>query len=496
MKRMKKTSLAWIATISAALLAFAGCDFSHYVPEEFGTWENNYIYRGNVRSKTTGEDWQYLVNEVSAESGNYSVLSCEDYAILGDDIYLCLRLDDKATAESENLSSIIQYDVKDKTQTTIIVDSISVSGDWGGQSGVWTYEPYSIERAFEDRLIVYGRRMFKVDGADFQSDSVYYTIDLNGNFISAEVFSPNEYAKVSDDYFTTVKTDENGVTSLYYITWGMTEEEYVCALEGITKREFVDKGDVKGFLFTKEYKDESDKAPVDCMKLSFFDITNNEEVELYDGEKYGFTWNGLPSYEYFVTSERKQITYTAKNDFFESAKEVSQEVWQNCVLYKVEYAKSGVTVNKLYTFEEDKSIGLLGVKEGKLHVGVTWYENARGCSGGGSKNATYALDISSKVFEKVSAREALNYSDFNAYYARMNGAKCGNYTYYLDKQAYGISLNDYQNYAYMLQRYDGEKTETMQIWSTSSVQPEEAKFCQQMWKYNGGDINDFIVRNY
>ena len=134
--------------------------------------------------------------------------------------------------------------------------------------------------------------------------------------------------------------------------------------------------------------------------------------------------------------------------------------------------------------------------DGKLHVILTRYENAFGCSGGGVSVEYYALDLSTAAFKKVPASEALNYGDFNEYYAREKGVKCGSYTYYLDKQAYGVSINDYQNYAYKLQRYDGKTTETMQIWSTSSIQPEGAKFCQQMWKNGGGDLNDFIVRNY
>ena len=63
-----------MTTITAGLLAFcvigAGCQihqtFDNLVPEEYGAWENYYIYHGNVKSKTTGEDSAYLVTEVTA----------------------------------------------------------------------------------------------------------------------------------------------------------------------------------------------------------------------------------------------------------------------------------------------------------------------------------------------------------------------------------------------------------------------------------------------
>ena len=60
------------------------------VPEEYGEWDNNYVYRGNGRSKTTGEDYEQLVNSVEIEGENYTVLACADFEIKGDDVYMIL----------------------------------------------------------------------------------------------------------------------------------------------------------------------------------------------------------------------------------------------------------------------------------------------------------------------------------------------------------------------------------------------------------------------
>lgn len=498
---MRKTVKGSVVALAAFVLVgcFAGCSFSDLVPEEFGAWENNYIYRGNVRSKTTGEDWSYLVTEVTEGDKAYEVVSCNDHAISGDDIYMCLSLDDKATAEVESVGGIVRYNVREKTQENVSVGLCVVRFETDGEQceeTTWSYEPYHIEKLFESELLLYGQRT-EENGA---SESLYYRVDLEGKLTEERSYDYSDCTRVGEDHYMQIRTDENGAVSLYYLTWGMTEPAYVCSLEGVTKTEFVDKEGAQGFLLTSEYTDETDKEKRACKKVEFVGLSGGK-TEIYDGLKNAFTWCAYPENEYFLTAESKQITYMHKDSFFGKATEQTRWVWQNCVLHKVDYAESGVTVETVYTFESDKEVTLFGVKEGKIYLNTRWYENARGCSGGGAKGASYTLDLDSKKLKRVSVGysvEAMQYSaDMIDYRARQEGVVYGNYVYYINKETYGPLL-DKKSTAYFLERYDQEKkkTETMQIWSSNTYQPEGAKFCEQMWKHNGGELSDFIVRNY
>ena len=60
--------------LGLAITTFSGCkNVYDYKPESYGEWEGNYIYKGNYRSKTTGEDGEVLVSEVVYEGNTYQV---------------------------------------------------------------------------------------------------------------------------------------------------------------------------------------------------------------------------------------------------------------------------------------------------------------------------------------------------------------------------------------------------------------------------------------
>ena len=49
------------------MFSLVGCDsYEDFIPleEDYGLWDGYYIYYGNVKCKTTGEDEQTLVNEI------------------------------------------------------------------------------------------------------------------------------------------------------------------------------------------------------------------------------------------------------------------------------------------------------------------------------------------------------------------------------------------------------------------------------------------------
>ena len=55
-KTAKKLFCIGLALATLFLSACEDPTFEELIPESYGAWEGNYIYRGNVRSKTTGEN--------------------------------------------------------------------------------------------------------------------------------------------------------------------------------------------------------------------------------------------------------------------------------------------------------------------------------------------------------------------------------------------------------------------------------------------------------
>ena len=82
-----------------------------------------------------------------------------------------------------------------------------------------------------------------------------------------------------------------------------------------------------------------------------------------------------------------------------------------------------------------------------------------------------------------------------AYYALQDCPTFGNYAYYIQRKEYQTLSS--RNYAYLLKRYNqsNKKTDVMQIWKSDGYDQEE-KYCQEMWKGTGGDIYEYIIRNY
>ena len=73
---------------------------------EYAEWDGNYMYRGNVRVKTTGEDAELLVPEISYHGTTYTLgetSTDKDYRFIDDNTILLLAL---ATQKQEDLTSV------------------------------------------------------------------------------------------------------------------------------------------------------------------------------------------------------------------------------------------------------------------------------------------------------------------------------------------------------------------------------------------------------
>jgi len=496
---MKKSFTAIMAGILTCCMLGVGCNFSSIVPEEFGEWESNYIYRGNVRSKTTGENGETLVTQVTKGDKTYAVLSCADYAFVGDDIYMCLNLN---TPDFNMTQAIVKYNVKDKTQENIVLENT-----YTPEEGLtWVYQAYSIEQTFDDYMLVYGHRagtQEKENGEiENTSVSLYYKIGYDGSLVEAESFDFAGYTRASDNYFT--KTDyQNDVTSLYCITWDMEEPTYVCDLANGMTYQFIEKNGAAGVLLM-QWGEETENTYYGkkLQKIQFFNVKNGEMKTLFEGDTL-MQWVEIPTDEYFYTFTYETVTYQTRDHFFDEPTEGTTQMAKNCVLYQIEYSENGATLKIAQTFDKDRNftrIKGVEVANGKrtAYVLANWYESPVGCSNGGYKEQAYKVDLNSGELTKIKT-DVYNTSEDICYgaYALTDGVACGTYSYYLQRKVYS-KIGKLEQAGYLLKRYNAQngKTDAMQVWKDSSTSDAEEKYCHQMWKAMGGDIYSFIVRNY
>ena len=501
-----------MTTITAGLLAFcvigAGCQihqtFDNLVPEEYGAWENYYIYHGNVKSKTTGEDSAYLVTEVTAGEDSYKVECCTDSEVLQDDIYMCLTLTSTGADFTGQKEALLVYNVATKLQKTLMLDYTCQAED----GLTYIYHPYSIENLDEDGLLLYGQReTIAVDENGVEHTeyiSVYFTIDCEGNFKEEGNLGGNGYTRIGDEYFIKKDGDaESGAATIYYLTFGMEEGMPICTFDNnevYVECEFVETESVEGFLL-KTYALEDVTALENyqgerLQKVEFFNPKTNETTLLYSGNTF-VEWVDIPSATYFITYEYASVQYTTKSGMFDEPTSQTAVLKKNCTVQQIVYSTDKVETKVKYTFKE--GMGLQGVRgvdrQGNMYLSLEWYESAVGCKNGGHQSKNYKLNLGEDKLQQVK-QEEWNKAKEICQGSRATVACGPSYRYYIERIALN-TVNNKTSYAYRLQRYDESKktTDVMQLWKGVGSDEQE-KYSEMMWKNNGGDMDNFIVRPF
>ena len=137
MKGLKRVlTIALTALFAFAALCVSACQtMEDVIPETYGEWEQNYLYRGNGRTKTTGEDYEKLVETVEIDGASYNAIYCLDSKIHGDDMYMllvCQKGGEDLTVRYytgggwkyrlDVVHCLVSYNIKDKTQKLLTTD--------------------------------------------------------------------------------------------------------------------------------------------------------------------------------------------------------------------------------------------------------------------------------------------------------------------------------------------------------------------------------------
>jgi hypothetical protein len=163
------------------------------------------------------------------------------------------------------------------------------------------------------------------------------------------------------------------------------------------------------------------------------------------------------------------------------------------------YSVDGAELKIAYDFDDDVSVNnIRGVeKGGNFYASIEWYENAGLLNKGGYKSQRSKIDLSGGKTTEVNDEEwsASSARCFGSYALDEETAFDG-YAYYVEAVAL-TTVNNNTNYAFRLKRFNSntKTTDVMQLWKGNGAQEGE-KYSTMMWRDNGGDYTEFVVRNY
>lgn len=486
----KKRFLGLILATVCSLGAFSGCaSLNEIAPKAYGEWDGNYIYRGNVRSKTTGEDDEYLVESVAWEGVEYAVKDTLDSMYLEDVAYLCLSVgaDENAETELKEFNCLVEYDFHAQTSRVVYY-------------GVQSLSPEKILTVHEDYIVL--------QREGWRQTPYYFKIDLDGNLLEDYeiAYSDCTFLGVHKEYIIKSYNKE-----LFYCTWQDGTLKKMLSLSGMHLNEITMQGN--GFLIRTE--SDTKNGDVYPQGLYYYDLEKGTTATLLNikDEKTCSVEDG-----YFVVGEEYLYTYYVKDqlyhDIFEKIGNILSPTWLEfhernairCTLYKIDYDLG--RAEEVYRFAdeyEEKDFYKFSVKEnGEIDFYADWVETGGSCQGnGGVESQTYTLNLNEKTLKKKKKESESVATDETP-----QGVACGKYIYYTSAQNYGGFMSSM--HAYFIWRYDTETKESvcMQFFAEQwhmEQEPAEGeepiifRYSQKMWiDYDGFTYKpeNFVVKAY
>ncbi len=495
---MTSTVLANLTACQEPAPGGTNIDFEDLVPETYGEWDGNYIYRGNVKSKTTGEDAQYLVQSVEINGVAHQVLYCSDYDVANDTLYLTLSLSD------ENYSTcLVSYDVCAQEQMLVFHkfrDEKTVATDY------FEYEMHYVEQVFENGEILVGgtRRWYSMDGASApdgaETKTLMFIIDKFGTVVEEVDDDYLFYTRISKDYWQ--RYDYTGDSQKLYARAWRGEPVLVYDLTVVSNHKynvtFVEQNGAVGYLIETWRIKKGDETADRFVKLEFFDLKQNKLSTLFESETDRYAeWVAVPEKTCLYLYDNEDYTYTTKDG------ENTYTAHKNIIVVTFNYSDKSVTANvNEAKWSDGKTYEIEAYDEltGDVYARVSWATSASGCDSGGYKNEYWELPVKNDSNKRALKQDKYNESlenIKNAYY-RQDGVTFGDYVYYVRYQRLRNTIIGQARSAYIFQKYtkSEDKTDTMQLWMNGNYTDENEKYSSMLWDNNGDVLGDFIINKY
>ena len=500
----KKYAVIGLSLVFAAAipLSFSSCEsVEDYMPSAYGEWEGNYIYKANGRSKTTGEEYEKLVESVTVDNQTLYAVDCIDYEIVGDEIYMALYLTvDQSVRNSYVANALVKYDVQSKEQSLIRYFS---KNDGGAES-------MALNEAVEiNEIVCVTETEIIVCTSTWVSSSYSYKYNYIGVKFDGTL-SENDYSDFygklyyGDRYFVK-KTN----TEISYRSWEMEEYKTVFSIPANSSvaYDYLEKNGRAGLLiyaYHKQYFEAKDGTAYVYDGIWFYDFVSDESFSLTDGIENMDAANVYNGGDYFVAYKYDILTYYEQKGCISK---VEQKVFSpvRCVLYEVDYGET-VSASPVCTFDKRLSFaGTPTITADKIYFCASGYKSAKWIfKAGGHKDYYFVFDRETKTLKK-STPEAYVSSDKTSVeeLGKIYAVTCGEYSYYLKIHTLQLGMWAGKEQVLTLMRINPDGTEeALQFGESGSIQLEGAKYCEDMWGDNAyreeypKNIRDFIVRAY
>lgn len=482
-------------------LICVSCNLEDFAPEKYGEWDGLYIYRGNAKAKTTGEDFQPLVETLVINEEQHRVIACNDYFTVDSDIYMlliCQDADNPIPQYTDDLSNkvefvhcLVKYNIENKTQEVLFVEQKIAC-----ERQEYFYRPVLIEEVFDNRIIMEARVCL---AENFIDDCIvnykFISIDFSGELISAEESYSSKWERVSKEYL--IKVDFNSQTSkveLYYRTNDFSEPVLFLELEEDCGFEwnYVKQNDVEGVLI-QYYKYVEGTSILE--KLAFYNLktkTMSEPINVFKKAQLYGDGNFIKTY-----NRNKRVQYKLSvSDTYKH----SDLVETDNMLYRIVYDQNGISLQEMLDLKEDREVKIYAVLQDKVVFREIEYIDAVGCSSGGGKSTYYEYNVDTGVKTKIGNNKAMALKeDYEVYYKKQGGVQCGNYTYFLhDHELSGGLWGNLTSFVYTLKRINNQtnQVEAMQYFHESSSYKDDEgiqNYCEELWRNQGGSFYDFIL---
>ncbi len=494
LKRLLAILFASLFTLMVGASVSACQSMEDIVPEKYGEWDGNYIYRGNGRAKTTAEDYEQLVQSVELFGESYTVLDCVDFEIKDDDMYLILKCDYSDILE--DIYCLVKYDIKNKTQTLLTHDTT-----FPLENAEFYYRPIEIAGVYEDCVLLQANVIKNeyLQPNIINWENGWYKVDLNHFSEEAVEEDFSNYVWASKEYLIAEKYNSSTHKyELYYRKGHFSEAVCISDVLGDSENwsyTYVEKNRMKG-LVIKKFGDYN--KIYGCSFLISISFFNLETQELTSCEVGAYaTWVG--EMDYLKIYNLKTIEYYEM--LFEKKK---GDVEYNNEIKKVVYAEDGIRLEPLCDLNENCKYDIYALTGDKFVYREAWYESWRGCKFGGEEYKYYEQDLKTNERREIEYEEMLDLEDkYAVIYELEKGITFGDYIYFLHEETIYNGLMAKSGLAYMLKRYNikTQEIEVMQLWygdPRDSQRHEYEKFSGALWFTCGYeyDFYEFAVRNY
>lgn len=456
---MKKVTII-LLLIFISLFLTSCTQLEDIIPDitELSSWDGNYIYRGNLRCKTTGEDTETLISVVNYNNKIYIVQETLDYAYINDNIYMILQVEGK---DDENITSfLVKYNLKTDQSNFIYRYSNINAPSEKLKEFIYTNNDY----------------FYMVTDKDTK---VYYNLLSNEEFI----FNANRYYFFGE-YIIIEERSKLMFSLIKKIDFKLIFE----TREGFDMK-FVNKSYNEYLLI----KTNVNKGIINVNRLLCYDFNQNILIELVsESENLKVASIG---YDFYITGTEKEYPYVSNVKDGETLKNkiLSKKLITNNKLYKIDYYN--LDSELIYTFDENKEyIKSLEKDEKTLILKETRVIQGNQFFPGGSKTKTYSFNIDTKKFKKYKEKE-----EKQNFVEEESKIKVGEYEYYFVTQHYGVYLSSGEAYFFYSYNTRTKEEKLLQFFTTRHGNiTEEVRCSQEIWEYGYGniDLKDCLILNY